>query len=115
MHEKKWRDTHQADGVAQRTTQRGRLIFTPGNAVIRKQACDPKDSCSYSRGNTHQNIANHISATPQSKINLQRPAQHVCRCAITNSNSCRTDRVAEGHDGLWRKEQHVVRASAKTD
>src|SRR5260370_41937296 len=100
MDEKKRCNAYQADGVTQEPPQHRPLAFTPGNAVIRNQACDTNGCCYYSRRRTHQNIADHISSAAQPKIDLRRTTQHVCRRAVTDSNSTGTDRIAEGHDWL---------------
>ena len=59
--------------------------------MIRNQACDTNDVAACSGGGTHQNVADHISTTTQSEIDLQGTAQHVCCRAITNRNAPSAD------------------------
>ncbi len=68
--------------------------------MIRNQACHTNDGRCCGGGGTHENVADDISSATQAEIDLERAAQHVCRCAITNRNSHGADRVAERHSRL---------------
>src|SRR5258708_27330741 len=100
MDEKKRSDAHQADGVTQEPTYCGRLIFTAGNAVVGDQGSDAKKRCSRGRSRTENNVADHIPAATQPKIDLHRPAQYVSRRAITQRTSRGAEGIAEGHERL---------------
>src|SRR4029077_9865229 len=43
----------------------------------------------------HQNVADHVSTTTQTEIDLQGTTQQVCCCAITDRDACGAECAAE--------------------